>query len=31
VVKIVPKNAFNQTWQGWYFNATLGGIKVTAQ
>jgi len=32
VVRIVPKASYNQTWPGyWYYNATLGGIKVTAQ
>lgn len=32
VVKIVPKASYNQTWPGFaYYNATLGGIKVTAQ
>lgn len=31
-VKIVPKGSYNQTWGGtWYYNATLSGIKVTAQ
>jgi len=32
VVKIVTKGSYNQTWGGiWYYNATISGIKITAQ
>lgn len=30
IVDIVPKLTWNQTWNDWLYNATISGIKVTA-
>jgi hypothetical protein len=30
-VRIMPKQSWNQTWGAYYYNATISGIKVTAQ
>jgi len=30
-LRIVPKQTWNYTWSAYYYNATISGIKVTAQ